>query len=137
MLLNFFDKDLNNLINITRNREDWVVDNLLQESNNREMFSLDDLLNLNLNLSMVNTYPKFFQSWSWYKNNESLSIERYKKNMENIYFKNTFNFLDYNHIYKENDIILGKNFINLLISLLKFLKLKIKKNLPQNLNLTF
>ena len=78
MLLNFFDKDLNNLINITRNREDWVVDNLLQESNNREMFSLDDLLNLNLNLSMVNTYPKFFQSWSWYKNNESLSIERYK-----------------------------------------------------------
>ena len=131
LLLNFFDKDLNNLINITRNREDWVVDNLLQESNNREMFSLDDLLKLNLNFSMVNTYPKFFQSWSWYKNNESLSIERYKKKMEKIYFKNTFNFLDYNRIYKENDLILGKKLHKLANITFEISKIKDKKKLAK------
>ena len=49
--------------------------------------------------------------------------------MENIYFKNTFNFLDYNHIYKENDIILGKKLHKLANITFEISKIKDKKKL--------
>lgn len=137
-LLKFFDKDLKNLKYLTRKKEDWIIDNLLQDSGDREMFGLNELLNQKKKFNMMNTYPKFYQNWNWYKDNQSLSITNFKSSIETSYFKNTMNFLDYNKIYQENSIQFGKNIHDLATQTFEISKIKdsqiLEKEFRKNIN---
>lgn len=126
-LTNFFKKELKSISRMTRPYEDWVQDTLLSPSALTSVISLDSILkSLNNKFNILNTYPKYFKIYDWYKN-----FIGKKRNIDPIYlnelFKNYYNFLDMNHTYQADENILKSKKVDKLIYNLFYLMFNLEK----------
>ena len=149
-LLNFFNDELNSLKNMSRNKKDWIQDVIINPAIVGSYLTPDTITKNLKNYSILETYPKFTDDWSWYK--DHTYPHKIQKNIFlKHFYENYLNFLDlqnskikisskeghkidiilfnfYSKIFREENKNYGnyKHLKNYSINLLQELKEKIK-----------
>ncbi len=151
-LLKFFNDELKSLENMSRNKKDWIQDVIINPAIIGSYLTPETITKKLNNFSVFETYPKFSDDWSWYKdhtyNNKKKELIFLKNFYEN--YLNFLNFKDsktyisaeeglkldntlfnfYYKIFKEenNNLHNYKHLKNYSIKLLENYKNKLKKN---------
>ncbi len=93
-LLNFFNEELNSLKNMSRNKKDWIQDVIINPAIIGSYLTPDTITQNLKNYSILETYPKFTDDWSWYKDH-TYPNKKQKKIFLNRFYENYLNFLDF------------------------------------------
>ena len=93
-LLNFFDDELLTLKNMSRNKKDWIQDVIINPAIIGSYLTPETIVSQIKGYSIFETYPKFTDDWSWYKDHTYTNAEQ-KNFFLKFFYKNYLNFLDF------------------------------------------
>ncbi len=152
ILLKFFNDELKSLENMSRNKKDWIQDVIINPAIVGSYLTPETITRKLKNFSIFETYPKFTDDWSWYKDQTHNNKKKHYIFLENFYenYLNFLNFKDsktyisakeglqidkilfdlYYEIFKEenNNLHNYKHLKEFSIKLLDKYKMKVKKN---------
>ena len=94
VLLDFFNDELLTLKNMSRNKKDWVQDVIINPAIIGSFLTPETIINQINDYSIFETYPKFTDDWSWYKDH-TYSNKDQKKFFFKFFYENYLNFLDF------------------------------------------